>query len=160
MKVLIAEDDPISCRMLEWLARKWGYESIAVNDGVLAAWILERDDAPKLAILDWMMPGLDGLQICRRLRKNSDKPYVYILLVTAKNQKEDVLEGLEAGADDYVTKPFDPDVLALRLKVGRRIVELQERLLAGRECGPQAHSSHGARTGGPGANRAPATPAR
>jgi two-component system, cell cycle response regulator len=99
------------------------------------AWaILQGNDAPRLAILDWMMPGRDGIDICRSVRQRKGRPYVYIILLTARGQKEDIVEGLEAGADDYVTKPFDPYELRARLRAGRRIVELQEQLLQAREA--------------------------
>ncbi|HZS50305.1 MAG TPA: response regulator [Bryobacterales bacterium] len=130
MKILIADDEPVSRRMLEWLVRKNGDEPVVLANGSLAGWLLQRDDAPRVAILDWLMPGLDGIQICRLLRSRTDRPYTYILLVTSKTQKEDLVRGLEAGADDYITKPFDPDELNLRINVGRRVAEVQDRLLS------------------------------
>ncbi len=134
MKVLVAEDDSISRRMLEAFLVKWGYAVMVSTEGEEAWEILQGSDAPPLAILDWMMPGRDGIEICRSLRQRKDRPYVYILLLTARGQKEDLVEGLEAGADDYVTKPFDPFELRARLRAGRRIVELQEQLLQAREA--------------------------
>jgi diguanylate cyclase (GGDEF)-like protein len=134
MKVLIAEDDSISRRMLEAFLVKWGFEVMAAKEGEEAWGILQANDAPRLAVLDWMMPGKDGIDICRSVRKRKGRPYVYILLLTARGQKEDIVEGLEAGADDYVTKPFDPYELRARLRAGRRIVELQEQLLQAREA--------------------------
>jgi two-component system cell cycle response regulator len=95
---------------------------------------LQGDDAPKLAILDWMMPGKDGIEICRCVRQRKGRAYIYLLLLTARGQKEDIVEGLEAGADDYVTKPFNRSELRARVRVGRRIVELQEQLLQAREA--------------------------
>src|SRR6202050_2123610 len=92
--ILIAEDDPVSRRMLEAFLQKWGYQVVAAADGVDALRILESDDAPELAILDWMMPGLEGPQVCQRVRAHPDRPYVYILLLTARSQKDDLLRGL------------------------------------------------------------------
>jgi diguanylate cyclase (GGDEF)-like protein len=113
---------------------KWGFAVIVAKEGEEAWGILQGNDAPQLAILDWMMPGRNGIEICRSLRWRKDRPYVYILLLTSRGQKEDLVEGLEAGADDYVTKPFDPFELRARLRAGRRIVELQEQLLQAREA--------------------------
>ncbi|MGA2985562.1 MAG: diguanylate cyclase [Terriglobia bacterium] len=134
MKVLIAEDDSISRRMLEAFLVKWGFEVMVAKEGEAAWGILQGNDAPRLAVLDWMMPGRDGIDICRSIRQRKGRPYIYILLLTARGQKQDMVEGLEAGADDYVTKPFDPCELRARLRAGRRIVELQEQLLQAREA--------------------------
>ena len=134
MRILIAEDEPISRHLLEKFLVQWGYEVVAANDGDEAWWTLERDDSPTLAILDWMMPGMDGVQICRELRKRSDRPYVYVLLLTAKTQKQDIIEGLEAGADDYLAKPFDPDELRVRLRAGRRILDMLDQFRSMREA--------------------------
>lgn len=134
MRALIAEDDSISRRMLEAFLVKWGYEVLVATEGEEAWGILQGNDAPRLAVLDWMMPGRDGIDICRSVRQRKGRPYVYIILLTARGQKEDIVEGLEAGADDYVTKPFDPYELRARLRAGRRIVELQEQLLQAREA--------------------------
>jgi two-component system, cell cycle response regulator len=134
MRVLIAEDDSISRRMLEAFLVKWGYEVRVATEGEEAWGILHGNDAPRLAVLDWMMPGRDGIDICRSVRQRKGRPYIYIILLTARGQKEDIVEGLEAGADDYVTKPFDPYELRARLRAGRRIVELQEQLLQAREA--------------------------
>jgi two-component system, cell cycle response regulator len=131
--VLIAEDDPVSRRVLEAFLVKWGYRVVSAADGVDALRILEADDAPPLAVLDWMMPGLEGPQVCQRVRTHTNRPYVYILLLTARSQKDDLLQGLESGADDYLTKPFDAPELRARLHVGRRILDLQNGLIAARE---------------------------
>jgi two-component system, cell cycle response regulator len=126
---LIAEDDPIFRRILENWFRKWDYGVTAVDNG-LAAWeILQREDAPQLAILDWMMPGMDGIELCSRIRSRKQGPYRYVLLLTAKDDKQDVIAGLEAGADDYLTKPFDVDELRARVRAGRRILDLQAALI-------------------------------
>jgi len=133
MRVLIADDSAVSRHLLEGTLRRWKYEVSVACDGSEAWAMLEQPDAPALAILDWMMPGLTGLDICRLVRKQNREPYTYILLLTSKSLKEDVVEGLEAGADDYVTKPFDQNELNVRLRAGRRIVELQAELLKARE---------------------------
>jgi two-component system, cell cycle response regulator len=132
-KVLIAEDDPISRRVLEAFLVKWGYEVIVATNGTDALEILERRDAPRLAVLDWMMPGMEGVQVCERLRQASTQPYTYMLLLTARDQKADLLKGLEMGADDYLAKPFDSQELRARLSVGQRIVDLQDALIAARD---------------------------
>jgi len=134
MQILIAEDDVITRRTLEALLVKWGYAVVMVRDGVEAWKILQGDAAPRLAILDWMMSGLDGLQVCRQVRQRVEAPYVYVLLLTAKGNQEDVINGLEAGADDYLTKPFHALELKARLRSGRRILELQQQLIAAREA--------------------------
>jgi diguanylate cyclase (GGDEF)-like protein len=134
MRILIAEDEPISRHLLQKFLSQWGYEVLVANDGDEAWWTLQRDDSPNLAILDWMMPGMDGPQVCREVRKLTGRPYTYLLLLTAKAQKADVVEGLDAGADDYLTKPFDPEELRVRLRAGRRILDLQDHLLSMREA--------------------------
>src|SRR3984893_15955626 len=118
-QILIAEDDPVSRHLLKNFLAKWGYDVTVVTDGTEALRILESDDAPRLAVLDWMMPGMEGPQICQHIRSRSDRPYIYVLLLTARLQKEDLLRGLEFGADDYLTKPFDAQELLARLHVAR-----------------------------------------
>ena len=130
MKILIADDDSITRRLLETILTKWGYQVIIAQDGDEAWQILQGDGAPKLAILDWMMPGLDGVEICRRARQRIDAAYVYMMLLTSKIRKEDIIEGMDAGADDYLTKPFNRHELEVRLRAGLRILDLQEALLA------------------------------
>jgi two-component system cell cycle response regulator len=134
MKVLIAEDDPVSQRVLEGFLTKWGYELVITQDGEEAWQALAQEDAPQLAILDWMMPRMDGLEVCRRVRERNAEPYVYILLLTAKGQKQDVAEGINAGADDYLSKPFDAGELQARLRSGRRILALQGALISARDA--------------------------
>lgn len=134
MKVLIAEDDMVSRRRLESNLLNWNYEVEVATDGEEAWRMLQDENAPRLAILDWMMPGMDGLIVCEKVRKVKVEPYVYILLLTAKDRKENVVEGLEAGADDYLTKPYDTQELKARLRTGRRILALQEALLSAREA--------------------------
>lgn len=128
MKILIAEDDPVSRRMLEVMLPRWGYEVLVAADGVTAWQIMRKADRPQLAILDWMMPGMDGVEICHRLRTLPAPEPMYLLLLTAKGGKENIVAGLEAGADDYMTKPFEREELRARLRVGQRILELQTNL--------------------------------
>ncbi len=134
MRVLVAEDEPTSRRLLQSSLSRWGYEVVVAQDGNEAARILLSPDAPKLAVLDWLMPGIDGAQLCRNIRGNKPEPYTYILLLTGKSGKLDVIEGLEAGADDYVCKPFDPRELKVRLRTGKRIIYLQDQLISAREA--------------------------
>lgn len=128
MKVLIAEDDIVSCRLLETTLTKWGYEVVVTCDGLQALAAIQGTDAPPLAILDWMMPGLDGIEVCRRARSMHSPTPPYLILLTAKGRREDVITGLEAGANDYVTKPFNREELRARIRVGMRLVELQHSL--------------------------------
>ena len=130
MRILIADDDAITRRLLETILSKWGYEVQIASDGDEAWAALQGEGAPKLAILDWMMPGLDGVEICRRARQRMDAPYVYMMLLTSKIRKEDIIEGMDAGADDYLTKPFNRHELEVRLRAGLRILDLQEALSA------------------------------
>jgi diguanylate cyclase (GGDEF)-like protein len=135
VRILIAEDDAISRRLLETILKKWGYDVVVAQDGVAAWSVLKQPDSPRLAILDWMMPGMDGIEVCHRIReRGNDVPYVYVLLLTARIQREDLLHGMEAGADDYVTKPFDANELKVRLRAGRRILDLQEQLMSAQEA--------------------------
>lgn len=134
MKVLIADDDPISSRILESKLIHWGYEVIVCSDGLSAWEVLRTEGAPQLAIIDWMMPGMDGLEICRSVREQTAEAYTYILLLTARDRKEDILTGLEAGADDFISKPFDSHELDVRLRIGNRILDLESGLLRSREA--------------------------
>ena len=134
MKILIADDSIVSRHLLEATFRKWGYEVAVACDGAEALELLQKEDAPALTILDWMMPGMTGLEVCRRIRERAREPYTYILLLTSKSQKEDLIEGMEAGADDYITKPFDQNELQVRLRAGTRLVDLQAELLSAREA--------------------------
>ncbi len=128
MKILTAEDDPVTRRMLQAHLTAWGYDAIVTDDGTKAWEILSAENGPRLAILDWMMPGLDGAELCRRLRAEPDRPYVYVILLTALHREEDVVRGMEAGADDYVIKPFNPNELKARLRAAQRIIDLESRL--------------------------------
>jgi DNA-binding response OmpR family regulator len=128
MKILVAEDQTVSRRILEASLRKWGYEVEGVENGTRAWEILQGEEAPQLAILDWLMPGMDGIEICRQIRLRPQTQPVYIILLTARSGREDMIRGLEAGADDYITKPFDRDELRARVQVGIRVLELQGAL--------------------------------
>ena len=129
MKVLIAEDDSVSRRLLEAFLRKWGYDVIVTSDGREAWEVLQNPEAPSLVISDWMMPKMDGLWLCRKIRKTEKLGYIYFIILTAKGMKEDVIKGLEAGADDYLIKPFDRGELKCRVKIGERIIRLERRVL-------------------------------
>ena len=133
MKVLLAEDSGVIRLLLQRVLTSWGYEVVFAEDGTQAWQILERPDSPRIALLDWMMPGLDGLEVCQRVRRAAREPRVYIILLTGKDQQKDVVRGLAAGADDYLRKPFDNAELEARIRTGRTIVELQDELLAARE---------------------------
>ncbi len=133
MRILIAEDEAISRRLLVRTLEHAGYEMVVVDNGAKACRELCREGGPRLALLDWMMPEVDGLAVCREVRKRSDHPYVYIVLLTAKESKEDVVAGLESGADDYLTKPFHPDELKARLRAGIRVLDLEDKLVEARE---------------------------
>jgi sigma-B regulation protein RsbU (phosphoserine phosphatase) len=128
MKVLIADDDRVTGELLARTLRRWDYEATLVSDGHDAWAHLSRATAPTLAILDWMMPGQDGPDICRRVRAELPLANMYLILVTARETRRDLIAGLDAGADDYVIKPFDPDELRARLAVGIRVLALQEKL--------------------------------
>jgi two-component system cell cycle response regulator len=128
MKILIAEDEEVGLFTLQAALTKAGYEVVAVRDGREAWEILQRHDTPQLAIIDWMMPGMDGIEVCRRVRESLGAAYVYIIMLTGKARKEDIIAGMQAGADDYLAKPFDVDELRVRVRAGERIVMLQEAL--------------------------------
>lgn len=128
-KILIADDDALSRKILESTLKAWGYEVIVAESGSEALAILEGEDRPNLAVLDWVMPGIDGIEICRRIREKNMPGYVYIILLTARCSREDVIRGLESGADDYMVKPFYPEELKYRLKIGERIIKLEQDIL-------------------------------
>ncbi|MBZ5724033.1 MAG: diguanylate cyclase [Acidobacteriia bacterium] len=134
MRVLAAEDNPVYQTMLRAMLTKWGYDVVIARDGNEAWRILQSPDPPRLAILDWMMPGLDGVEICNRVRSAGREPYIYILLLTARTEPQDLVAGMEAGADDYLTKPAKAHELRVRLRAGRRIIDLQEELMRAREA--------------------------
>jgi DNA-binding response OmpR family regulator len=128
MRILVAEDELVSRRILEVSLRRWGYEVTAVEDGTKAWQVLQGEEAPQVAILDWLMPGMDGIEICRQIRQGSRTRPVYIILLTVRSGVEDKIHGLQAGADDYITKPFDREELRARVQVGLRVLELQGAL--------------------------------
>ncbi|MBZ5701615.1 MAG: diguanylate cyclase [Acidobacteriia bacterium] len=133
MKILVADDDMISRRMMESVLTAEGYEVLTAVDGEGAVALLCADGGPRLALLDWMMPGKDGPSVCREVRHTREQPYVYMVLLTTRDAKADVIAGLEAGADDYLTKPVYPAELRVRLRCGRRILQLEDRLIEARE---------------------------
>jgi two-component system cell cycle response regulator len=133
VKILVADDDPVSRRLMERMLQRGGYEVITVQNGRQAAHELSRLGGPRLALIDWMMPELDGPSLCRELRSRQNDPYVYILLLTSKQSGGDLVEGLEAGADDYLTKPCHAAELKARLHTGRRILQLEDKLVEARE---------------------------
>lgn len=133
MRILIADDDAVSRRLLQATLVRLGHEVTSVGDGTQAIAALLAADAPRLAILDWMMPGADGLAVCREIRQHS-MSYVYVILLTAKDRHEDMVTGLDSGADDFLTKPFNAVELRARLRSGTRVLELQEGLIAAQEA--------------------------
>src|ERR1035437_6010047 len=134
MKVLIADDSPTMLRLLHSSLEEWGYEVVQAQDGEQALEILSADDPPPIAILDWVMPKITGPELCNRVRNRKSRAYTYILLLTAKAQHQDLIEGMGAGADDYIIKPFDRPEMEVRLRAGRRIVDLQTELMQMQEA--------------------------
>jgi diguanylate cyclase (GGDEF)-like protein len=146
MKVLVADDSPTMRKLLQQYLLGWGYEVVCVEDGAQAWAEMERNDAPQIAILDWLMPERTGPEICRLVRQQKREQYTYILLLTSKSQPEDLIEGMNAGADDYVTKPFDRHELQVRVRAGQRIIDLQQQLLKAQEA-LRRQATHDALTG-------------
>ena len=128
MRILIAEDEPVSRRLLQKTLEQWGYEVVICEDGTSAWTALQEPDAPNIAVLDWMMPGMDGPEICRGVRESGTPRQPYLMLLTSRTRMQDVVAGLKAGADDYLTKPVDREELEARLSVAARVVQLQQRL--------------------------------
>jgi two-component system cell cycle response regulator len=128
MKILVAEDDLISCRILQKNLGNWGYEVVLAKSGE-EAWEALKDEDLRMAILDWMMPGMKGVEICKKLRHRKRSRYTYIILLSAKDRKQDIIAGLSSGADDYMTKPVNFLELKARLQTGKRIVDLEDKLL-------------------------------
>ena len=128
IRALIVDDDPLAASVVCYALRSWGIESETESDGAAAAERLATDPAPSLAIVDWMMPRMDGLELCRRIRQDPARSHMYIILLTSRDQPEDVIAGLDAGADDYIVKPFRPGELRARISAGVRVLSLQERL--------------------------------
>jgi len=130
LKILLAEDEAVSRRLLAGRLRRAGHSVIDVADGGQAFRALCEENAPSMAVLDWMMPGMEGIEICRALRERHDHPYVYVIMVTSRTEKSDVIAGLDAGADDFLAKPYDFEELLSRLRVGERILGLEQGLAA------------------------------
>lgn len=128
MRVIVVEDDPVSRQLLEQSLQKWGYAVTACSDGRQALRVLRREPRPALVLLDWMMPEMDGLEVCRHLEAENRREGLYLIFLTARSASEDVVSGLDAGADDYVVKPFDPGELRARVRVGERMLDLQREL--------------------------------
>jgi two-component system, cell cycle response regulator len=146
MRILLAEDDRMTRRVMESQLTRWGYDVTAVEDGLQAWNILQKSDSPRFVLLDWMMPGMDGIDVCRRIRQAGDNPYRYVIMLTGKDEQEDIVEGLEAGADDYLTKPASQAELRVRIRAGKRILDLQDELLAAQEA-LQYQATHDPLTG-------------
>ncbi|MGH9732773.1 MAG: GGDEF domain-containing response regulator [Candidatus Acidiferrales bacterium] len=146
MKVLLVDDDPISRLLLLPLLDKWGCEVQVEKDGTAAWDALQSPDSPRLVLMDWMMPGLSGVEICRKLRARSVEAYTYVILLTARDNQQDVIEGLESGADDYLTKPCNTPELRARIRIGERILQMQADLIQAREL-VRFKSTHDSLTG-------------
>ena len=129
MRILIADDDPVSRRVLDAALVQWGHTVTVCTDGTQAWAELQREDTPSLAVLNWMLPGVSGDELCRRVRARHRSRRIHLILLTARDSKEDIVAGLQAGADDYITKPFDREELHARIQAGLRVVDLQERVL-------------------------------
>lgn len=134
MRLLIAEDNPVSRLALERMLSKWGHEVVTAEDGNQAWQKLQTEDAPSLMILDWDMPKMDGLELCRRIRQRESRIRPYIILLTAMDQKEDLVKAFEAEVDDYITKPFNPDELRARMSAALRVLEMQDKVLKAEEA--------------------------
>jgi len=133
MRILIADDEPVSRRLLERSLRSAGYDVVAFSEGLAVEEMLQSDSPPQLAVLDWLMPGRNGVEICRRLRAARRLPYVYLILLTAKSKDEDLSAALHAGADDFLRKPYKVSELLARVHAGERVLSLQDELIAARE---------------------------
>jgi sigma-B regulation protein RsbU (phosphoserine phosphatase) len=127
-RILVADDDSVSLRVLQKMLEKWGHEVVVAKDGTEAWQVLTAPEGPRLAVLDWMMPGMAGATICKRVREIPLDPEPYLILLTARNDSTDIVTGLESGANDYVTKPFHHAELRARVHVGMRVLDLQYRL--------------------------------
>jgi two-component system chemotaxis response regulator CheY len=144
MRILLADDNLVFQEVLQSMLTQWGHDVVVASDGDEAWCRLQNEEGPLLAILDWVMPGLDGLEVCRRVRASNRLGHIYILILTAKTRSEDLATAMEAGADDFITKPFNSAELRARLRLGGRILELQERLQFGFPplvCAPGVHAA-------------------
>lgn len=133
MKILLAEDDAITREIISDNLEQWGYDVVSVDNGLTAWTLLQQEDAPKLILLDWQMPGMSGLELCKKLRARQTGSYVYVVMLTSLSDKVNVVQGLEAGADDYLTKPCNPYELKVRLQTGQRVLSMESELLAALE---------------------------
>ena len=133
MRILIAEDSSVQRQILTSVLEEWGYEVVSAEDGNEAWNLLRNGNAPQLALLDWIMPEMDGTEVCQKVRERGNEPYTYLILLTSLDEKTNTVKGLDAGADDYLTKPFDPHELRARLRVGERMLEIQRELITARE---------------------------
>jgi two-component system, cell cycle response regulator len=129
MKILVADDEQISRRVLEVMLNKWGYDTISAENGAEAWELMQKPDAPNLVISDWMMPAMDGIELCKKLRGLEMPGYIYCILLTTRAEKKDVIQGLESGADDFIVKPFDHEELRSRVKIGERIINLEQKII-------------------------------
>lgn len=146
MRILVADDDRFSRLVLSKTLGSWGYEVEVAEDGLQAVAALTQDGGPQLAIIDWMMPGLDGPEVCRRVREAGVEPYRYLILLTSRTGRQDLVEGLNSGADEYLSKPFDPLELRARLRIGRRLLDLERELIQARDA-LHRQATHDALTG-------------
>ncbi len=128
MRVLVADDDPVFCALMQRLLQGWHFDVVLVADGVEAWEILRGDDPPRLVLLDWMMPGMDGYEVCKMMRNQKGRKNVYVMIVTGTRKKDDIMKVVLAGADDYLIKPFDPVDLKIRLRNAMRVLHLQDDL--------------------------------
>lgn len=130
MQIMIVEDDPISRRILEGFLNKWGYDTVSVRNGSEAWGLVQSMEIPNIIISDWMMPNLTGIELCERIRNLESTGYIYFILLTTKTEKKDLIRGLESGADDFIVKPFDHEELRSRIKIGERIIRLEQRIVS------------------------------
>ena len=128
MRVLVADDDPVGAVLLRRTLERWGLDVRLASNGEDAWQLIREDDQLRMAILDWMMPGITGVELCRRIREDESRAHLHVILLTSRDTRSDVVVGLDSGADDYLIKPFDPEELRARVRVGTRILSLQERL--------------------------------
>lgn len=128
MRILVADDDSILLKLLRGLLTKWGHDVLAVSDGFAAMAELEKPEHPQIAIVDWVMPGMDGIELCRKMRDRNNMDFIYFLLLTGKTEEKDIVEGLSSGANDYITKPIRTEELRSRIEVGIRTVQYEQKL--------------------------------
>ena len=131
MKILIVDDELVSRRKLERLITVLGYKTLVANDGI-EGWKIWQDNRPEMVITDWIMPGIDGLDLCRKIRGGEGSQYTFIIMVTSKEDVHDIVTGMDAGADDFITKPFAKEDLAVRIRAGERMVDFESRLIKAR----------------------------